>query len=281
MPRHSYIPGWVVVPGCQGPAAERRQVAAADMSTASEHRRPRGIEGARPGPGLMRAERGNLARVRPAGTGRCRPVGRPIVRGAEAPGGTGCPGSECRRPKGSRKASAAGPGLLPDGARITGRIASLMLGPARALTWAGEPLRRSERKGPIISRPAAHCSMSTGRASCPSGDCAGLFCWGTSGQSRMILPSPSVWDEATGSFLDPAAGELLPTWAQALDAIGPNDEPHYVVGILFPPSIIGTALVGAADPLPRAIARALRPNARATRIAAIMSTSANTIAGPR
>ena len=106
----------------------------------------------------MRAERGNLARVRPAGTGRCRPVGRPIVRGAEAPGGTGCPGSECRRPKGSRKASAAGPGLLPDGARITGRIASLMLGPARALTWAGEPLtisrrcaRRSSRPAPILS----------------------------------------------------------------------------------------------------------------------------------
>ena len=146
MPRHVHTPGWVVLPGWQGPAAERRQAAAADRSTASEHRCPRGIEGARPGPGLMRAERGNLARVRPAGTGRCRPAGRPIVRGAEAPGGTGCPGSECRRPKGSRKASAAGPGLLPGGARITGRIASLMLGPARALTWAGEPLRRSGRK---------------------------------------------------------------------------------------------------------------------------------------
>jgi hypothetical protein len=54
-----------------------------DKSTASGHRRPRGIEGARPGPGLMHAERGNLARVRPAGTGMCRPAGRPIVRGAE------------------------------------------------------------------------------------------------------------------------------------------------------------------------------------------------------
>ena len=57
--------------------------AAADRSTASEHRCPRGIEGVRPGPGLMRAERGNLARVRPAGAGRCGPAGRPIVRGAE------------------------------------------------------------------------------------------------------------------------------------------------------------------------------------------------------
>ena len=61
MPRDIDIPGWVAVPGWQGPAAERRQAAAADRSTASEHRRPRGIEGARPGPGLMRAERGNPA----------------------------------------------------------------------------------------------------------------------------------------------------------------------------------------------------------------------------
>ena len=29
-----------------------------------------------------------------------------------------------------------------------------------------------------------------------------------------------VWDEATGNYLDPATGEVLPTWDQALDAIG-------------------------------------------------------------
>ena len=37
-----------------------------------------------------------------------------------------------------------------------------------------------------------------------------------------------VWDEATGSYLDPATGEVLPTWDQALDAIGPDDEPWHV-----------------------------------------------------
>ncbi len=36
-----------------------------------------------------------------------------------------------------------------------------------------------------------------------------------------------VWDEAAGAYLDPAAGEVLPTWDQALDAIGPEDEPWH------------------------------------------------------
>ena len=37
-----------------------------------------------------------------------------------------------------------------------------------------------------------------------------------------------VWHEASGSYLDPATGEVLPTWDQALDAIGPQDEPLHV-----------------------------------------------------
>ena len=37
-----------------------------------------------------------------------------------------------------------------------------------------------------------------------------------------------VWDEHTGTYLDPATGEVLPTWDQALDAIGPEDEPWHV-----------------------------------------------------
>jgi hypothetical protein len=37
-----------------------------------------------------------------------------------------------------------------------------------------------------------------------------------------------VWDEPTGNYLDPETGEVLPTWDQALDAIGPNDEPLHV-----------------------------------------------------
>jgi Replication initiator protein, pSAM2 len=37
-----------------------------------------------------------------------------------------------------------------------------------------------------------------------------------------------VWDEHTGTYLDPETGEVLPTWDQALDAIGDQDEPLHV-----------------------------------------------------
>ena len=37
-----------------------------------------------------------------------------------------------------------------------------------------------------------------------------------------------VWHEGSGNYLDPATGELLPTWDQALDAIGEHDEPLHV-----------------------------------------------------
>jgi len=37
-----------------------------------------------------------------------------------------------------------------------------------------------------------------------------------------------VWHEPSGQYLDPATGEFLPTWDDALDAIGPDDEPLHV-----------------------------------------------------
>jgi hypothetical protein len=37
-----------------------------------------------------------------------------------------------------------------------------------------------------------------------------------------------VWHEASGNYLDPATGEILPAWGQALDAIGPRDAPLHV-----------------------------------------------------
>ncbi len=46
-----------------------------------------------------------------------------------------------------------------------------------------------------------------------------------SGSTGDELP---VWDEPTGSYLDPSTGEVLPTWDQALDAIGPGDAPLHV-----------------------------------------------------
>ena len=36
------------------------------------------------------------------------------------------------------------------------------------------------------------------------------------------------WHEASGNYLDPGTGELLPTWDQALDSIGPHDQPRHV-----------------------------------------------------
>ena len=37
-----------------------------------------------------------------------------------------------------------------------------------------------------------------------------------------------VWDQHTGTYLDPDTGEILPTWDEALDAIGDQDEPLHV-----------------------------------------------------
>jgi hypothetical protein len=37
-----------------------------------------------------------------------------------------------------------------------------------------------------------------------------------------------VWHEPTGRYLDPATGELLPEWGDALDGIGPHDDPMHV-----------------------------------------------------
>jgi Replication initiator protein, pSAM2 len=44
-----------------------------------------------------------------------------------------------------------------------------------------------------------------------------------------------VWDEAVGGYLDPATGEVLPDWDQALDAISDEDEPWHVArfGVRF------------------------------------------------
>jgi hypothetical protein len=37
-----------------------------------------------------------------------------------------------------------------------------------------------------------------------------------------------VWHEGSGNYVDPATGELLTTWDEALDAIGRDDEPFHV-----------------------------------------------------
>jgi hypothetical protein len=37
-----------------------------------------------------------------------------------------------------------------------------------------------------------------------------------------------VWDDKAGTYLDPATGEILPTWDDALDSNGDQDQPLHV-----------------------------------------------------
>jgi hypothetical protein len=52
--------------------------------------------------------------------------------------------------------------------------------------------------------------------------------WPDTSAVRFDSDQLPVWDEHTANYLDPATGEVLPTWDQALDAIGPGDEPLHV-----------------------------------------------------
>ena len=52
--------------------------------------------------------------------------------------------------------------------------------------------------------------------------------WPRTDKIRHDDAHPPVWHAASGQYLDPATGEFLPTWDDALDAIGDNDEPLHV-----------------------------------------------------
>ena len=52
--------------------------------------------------------------------------------------------------------------------------------------------------------------------------------WPSTDVVRFDADQLPVWHEASGNYLDPATGEILPTWDQALDAIGPQDAPLHV-----------------------------------------------------
>jgi len=52
--------------------------------------------------------------------------------------------------------------------------------------------------------------------------------WPATNVIRYDGDSLPVWDEATGNYLDPDTGEMLPTWNQALDSISPNEAPRHV-----------------------------------------------------
>jgi hypothetical protein len=52
--------------------------------------------------------------------------------------------------------------------------------------------------------------------------------WPSTNEVKYAGNQLPVWEEDTGNYLDLATGEIMPTWDQALDAIGKNDEPFYV-----------------------------------------------------
>jgi len=52
--------------------------------------------------------------------------------------------------------------------------------------------------------------------------------WPPTSQVKHDDGNLPVWHDASGNYLDPATGEVLPTWDEALDAIAPDDEPLHV-----------------------------------------------------
>jgi hypothetical protein len=52
--------------------------------------------------------------------------------------------------------------------------------------------------------------------------------WPTTDRVRFDGDHVPVWHEPSGRYLDPATGELLPSWDDALDAITDDDEPVHV-----------------------------------------------------
>jgi integrase len=52
--------------------------------------------------------------------------------------------------------------------------------------------------------------------------------WPAADTVRFSGDQLPVWEEGSGNYLDPASGEVLQTWDDALDAIGPHDAPRHV-----------------------------------------------------
>jgi hypothetical protein len=94
----------------------------------------------------------------------------------------------------------------------------------------------SQGCGGLVSRVPGRGAGATGCPHChesPAVDCPehspDQVWWPATDEIRFEGDYLPVWYEARGGYLDPATGELLPTWDQALDTIGPDDEPLHVV----------------------------------------------------
>jgi hypothetical protein len=53
--------------------------------------------------------------------------------------------------------------------------------------------------------------------------------WPSTETVRFESDHLPIWHQASGHYLDPDSGELLPAWDEALDALGQNDAPQHVV----------------------------------------------------
>jgi hypothetical protein len=51
--------------------------------------------------------------------------------------------------------------------------------------------------------------------------------WPSTNAARFDGGHLPAWDQDTATYLDPQSGEVLPTWDEALDAIGADDEPQH------------------------------------------------------
>jgi len=76
--------------------------------------------------------------------------------------------------------------------------------------------------------------------------------WPSTDVVRFASDRLPVWHEASGRYLDPDTGELLPTWDDALDAIGPADQPLHVArfGAKFDAQGVLSPASGPARPSP-------------------------------
>ncbi len=226
-------------------------------------RRPAARHGRRAGRADRRAGRGNhplrRPRQRPA-----RPASPPSALDPAPPGHAGPAPAEGRPADGRQDLHRAGRHDLPavhvrhpdlrqlrqgDRRRHAGRPGRLRLparGPRRAaLRRAVRPARcrtcaassaTTSSTSPPSNRSGAWPRTSTwpSAAPCPAPSCARYSPRPT---TRSGGPPPTgahddahlpVWHEPSGRYLDPATGEFLPTWDDALDAIGAEDEPLHV-----------------------------------------------------
>jgi hypothetical protein len=177
----------------------------APLARGNEHRRPSPLlpgPDHRAGPGPGHRDPVRRPGTRPAGL---RPVPRPVRRPRRQPG-----------------------------PRLPRHLVPGPLGPVRGGRAGVRPPRRPGRHHPRPAHPRpAKPQGPAGRPPRGRPALAGPPTWHqvwwpdkpAKYRDGNELP---VWDDQAGRYVDPATGEILPTWDEALDGIGPYDLPWHV-----------------------------------------------------